>query len=546
MPFQPGLTAVAEARGTIILSSGMAESPLMQVNGAAMTRRSLLQSLAGFAGTTLLFASRPGRALGVAFPRGTAGADPNPAGEGAIEFESSDAGLAAGFAWAREQALAYVHNGDPVGPWYEAALPGRDAFCMRDTSHQSTGAQLLGMGARTRNMLHQFAAHISPSKKWCSWWEITGEGKPAPVDYKNDHDFWYDLPANFDVLDACYRQWLWSRDDAYVSDPVFLNYYRRTVTDYVAAWDRDHNGLLEHLPGDGHMGIATYDEDLQDQVRVGADLLAAQYAAYSDYAAIERARGASAGAAALTAKANSLKALYSNHWWDPATHSFYGALGEDGKFHANLKASIGASNIEFPLYFGLIEPGPRAQALLDRLEHRLAQDAAISTGQMGGVEGVSYLPNIFYQYGRSQAAYQVLLALIDPSLKRRAYPEVSFTVVGNIGEGLMGIRPLPRAATISTFSQLATHIDWAALHHVPVGPNRIAVRHTGNATTTLTNEAGPNLFWQAEFPGSAASLVVDGRRSTAESAVHSSGIAVTRVIVPVPAGETRTVRRATA
>lgn len=42
--------------------------------------------------------------------------------------------------WAKEQALAYAFEDDPVGLWYEAALPGREAFCMRDVSHQSMGA----------------------------------------------------------------------------------------------------------------------------------------------------------------------------------------------------------------------------------------------------------------------------------------------------------------------------------------------------------------------------------------------------------------------
>ena len=122
--------------------------------------------------------------------------------QGAVEFASSDIKLADGFRWAKAQALAYVRDSPVIGPWYEAALPGRNAFCMRDVSHMSTGAQFLGLGPNTRNMLHQFAQHISASKKWCTWWEITGEGKAAPVDYKSDESFWYCLPANFDVLDA--------------------------------------------------------------------------------------------------------------------------------------------------------------------------------------------------------------------------------------------------------------------------------------------------------------------------------------------------------
>ena len=57
----------------------------------------------------------------------------------------------------KSQALAYAHDdSDTVGPWYEAALPGRDAFCMRDVSHQTTGAAALGLYAENRNMLERF------------------------------------------------------------------------------------------------------------------------------------------------------------------------------------------------------------------------------------------------------------------------------------------------------------------------------------------------------------------------------------------------------
>ena len=84
--------------------------------------------------------------------------------QGTVEFESSDIKLAEGFRWAKAQALAYVRDSPVIGPWYEAALPGRNAFCMRDVSHMSTGAQFLGLGPNARNMLHQFAQHISASK----------------------------------------------------------------------------------------------------------------------------------------------------------------------------------------------------------------------------------------------------------------------------------------------------------------------------------------------------------------------------------------------
>src|SRR6266852_4537448 len=87
----------------------------------------------------------------------------HPVGHSNLELKSSDTHLVEAFDWAKGQALAYVFDGDPVGPWYEAALPGRRAFCMRDVSHQAAGAQALGLAKYTHNMLHRFAENISAS-----------------------------------------------------------------------------------------------------------------------------------------------------------------------------------------------------------------------------------------------------------------------------------------------------------------------------------------------------------------------------------------------
>ena len=57
-----------------------------------------------------------------------------------VRFTTTATTLQRTFDWARDMALSYVHDGSgPVGLWYEAALPGRDAFCMRDVSHQVVG-----------------------------------------------------------------------------------------------------------------------------------------------------------------------------------------------------------------------------------------------------------------------------------------------------------------------------------------------------------------------------------------------------------------------
>lgn len=54
------------------------------------------------------------------------------AAQSPVRFTTTDTTLQRTFDWACDMALSYVHDGSgPVGLWYEAALPGRDAFCMR-------------------------------------------------------------------------------------------------------------------------------------------------------------------------------------------------------------------------------------------------------------------------------------------------------------------------------------------------------------------------------------------------------------------------------
>src|ERR1035438_66807 len=109
-----------------------------------------------------------------------------------LNFESTDKALVRAFKWAKSQALSYAHpESESIGAWYEAALPGRDAFCMRDVSHQTTGAAALGLYSENRNMLGRFAAAVSPDRDWAGFWEIDKAGHPSAADFVSDSDFWY-------------------------------------------------------------------------------------------------------------------------------------------------------------------------------------------------------------------------------------------------------------------------------------------------------------------------------------------------------------------
>jgi hypothetical protein len=478
--------------------------------------------------------------------------------ENQLELSTSDGNLAAAFAWARHQAPAYAFSGDPVGDWYEAALPGREAFCMRDVSHQAMGAHALGLAPHTRNMLGKFAANISDSKDWCSYWEINRYGRPAPVDYQNDARFWYDLPANFDVLDACYRMYLWTGDLRYVEDPQFLVFYDRTVSDYVERWalgldrvmkrERIMNIRGEFNPRDKFQisrGIPGYEEG-QKNYAVGIDLLAAQYAAYRAYSRIQGLRGNFESAGVYASKARALREFVNRTWFDSKTNHFYALLDENHQLQ-------GQSAIDV-LYYGIGEDGPKAQAALNDLA------AAIKANPSGQVELESHYAEVLYRYGMPDLAYAEIMDLARKGRERQEYPEVSFSVVGAIVTGLMGINiqaPSPEQSAlewdfvgaaavtrdalqlgiappvawnyvevvIKSLPSLANPTAWAEIRNVPIRANKISVRHDGNGKTTLTNESGPALIWHASFRGAYSTLLVNGRPVKASSEKEALGLA---------------------
>ncbi len=472
--------------------------------------------------------------------------------ESKLVVESSDSHLVEAFNWAKQQAMAYVFDGDPVGPWYEAALPGREAFCMRDVSHQSMGAHALGLSRYTRNMMGRFAENISDSRDWCSYWEIDRHNRPALVDYKSDAEFWYNLPSNFDVLDSCYRMYLWTGDRTYVNDPVFLNFYDRTVTDYVDRWSLGLDRVMKrkrwmNVRGEFDpqkkfqffRGDPSYQES-RDGFVLGVDLLATQYVAYQAYAFIQGVLGNANAAQTYLKKAADVKALVNDAWWDEKTQHFYSILDKDHRFQGHAEVELLAEL----LYRDVADEGPKARSVLKDLLD------SIKNHPSSGVEEESHQAEILYRYGVPDVAYAQIMDLTREDRDRREYPEVSYSVVGAIVTGLMGITleassPLQAAAqeeyvevAVKTLPGLTAQTPWAELRNLPVRTNEIAVRHEGGRKTTFTNQRGPSLVWQATFLGSFDTLLVNGKPVNAHPEKEHLGRAASWVKVPVGAGDT--------
>lgn len=453
---------------------------------------------------------------------------------GDISIKSSNEDLVTSFNWAKKQALEYVFYSEKVGPWYEAALPGRRAFCMRDVSHHGGGAHVLGLQEHTKNMLKKFAENISESKLWCSYWEINSNNEPAPVDYKNDKDFWYNLPANFDVMECCYRQYLWTGDREYIDDPIFRNFYEKTVNDYVEEWDINQDGLLEYkddLPS--YMGIPTYMEDYVGELKIfnGVDLLALQYGAYNAYAEIQKLSDNMNDYKIFKEKAKKLKQLFNSNWWSEENKNYYSIQLIDGKFRGVSSTDVNCDwrlLTPVPLLFDLADSKERVKQAMDTL---LQYDNSI-------IELESYYPEILFKHGYNNEAFDYIKDLCRENKPRREYPEVSYNVVYSIVDGMIGLKPQGETNTIETKVQLPKDVEWLEVNNIPVFDGEISIRVVKDKEIEIKNNCSGKIHWTCLLENNISNVEVDHNLSSNINVIERDTERYCAIIATVESNET--------
>jgi hypothetical protein len=448
-----------------------------------------------------------------------------------VTFTSSDKDLQTAFQWASTMALHYKGSTtDPVGPWYESALPPRDAFCMRDVSHQSIGAEILGLSRQNNNMFNLFAGNISASKNWCSYWEINKWAKPAPEDYRNDQEFWYNLPANFDVLNATWRLYLWTGDKHYINDPVFTHFQEKSVHEYIDSWVLSPDSLLkrpahpnapvpfnETDPFHRCRGLPSYSEGVPN-LKTGADLVAALYQGLHTYAAILTERGQKNEANIYFQKAERYRQHLEQDWWDEKAGRYYTYYSNDGKFGKD-------EGETFLLWFDALKDTTRINKTITHIASR-----------DWNVENTSYLPYLFYQHGYWNKARSYILFLANPSTKRREYPEVSFGVIEGIVQGLMGITPDARTGTIATIYK-SNRNDRAEIKDLQLIHTTVDVTHTNGHQSTMANTGKEPFKWKAMFYGRYKRAYNNGKPVNVKKETDPQGRAISFVEINIKPGE---------
>jgi hypothetical protein len=318
------------------------------------------------------------------------------------------------------------------------------------------------------------------------------------------------------------------------SNEAFSTFYMRTVTSYVAAWAPEPGGIMENAR---RPRVRASYHASGPRMLTGADLVAAQYAGYQTYAAIQEFKGREGSLSQRQAreyreKARALQARFNREWWNAAQNRFYSGTLMDHSFNPD---DVAECNM-YTLWFGIPEDGPKANAALDELSSRPPDEPRAR----------SYTPEVLYQYGRNGRAYETLLEIGDPNfVGHEMAAEVSFAVVGTVAMGLMGIAPNTPRSTIETRPRLTSALPWARLSHVPIGPNIVTVEHRGPRETSLTNHSGAPLRWKASFDAPhpvTGRAVVDGETVVSLPEIDAHQQAVVSVVVPVRPGQTRTAR----
>lgn len=419
-------------------------------------------------------------------------------------FTSTDKNLEKTYNWARNMALSYAHDGnDPVGYWYEAALPQREAFCMRDVSHQSVAAHILGLEKHNKNMFTKFAENISEGKDWCTYWEINKYNKPAPADYTNDKEFWYNLNANFDVLQACLKMYEWTADEDYLRDSTFTYFYDKSMNEYVKHWMLEPENIMDrprymHQPENFDInnnfhtcrGLASYVENFRG-LTLGVDLLASVYAACESYSQMASINGDEVTAQKYHDKAQSYSDIIENRWWSDENQYYYTFWTEEHEFYRG-------EGVPFLLWFNVIKDNKRITASISDI-----------LSKEWNVENLSAFPVILYRLGYDEEAYKYLVSL--PTLNRCEYPEVSYGLIEGCTVGLMGIQPMASKNSLSTCSHIAGEEE-VQIKNLPLWSGYITLKHVGKKSSCLTNNTGRELIWNVSFIGEYSSIEINGEK----------------------------------
>ena len=91
-------------------------------------------------------------------------------------------------------------------------------------------------------------------------------------------------------------------------------------------------------------------------------------------------------------------------------------------------------------------------------------------------------------------------------------PKISFVLVSNVVEGLMGVEPNAPELRLASISRLPVAIPDLLVKNINIGNSLFSLSHLGNKKTILTYQSGEkNFTWEVRFYGEHTVIKVNGK-----------------------------------
>ncbi|MFG2630241.1 hypothetical protein [Streptomyces sp. NPDC048473] len=538
-------TVTASAQGTYDISAWIATGGangayVARVNGAVTASRTL-PSASNYRRYTLSrITLARGDKLEIAFESGDGWVNADdlmvsPSSPADPRVSSSDPEIVEMFDWSKRKANSWVQLPGTQGPLnvdegntsgsgtgtyaasYWAGYANRSGYYSRDMAHQLAGAGVLGLSAENKTMLRSFAASATEEHKYYPVWALNFDATTyLSIDYRSPTSFVREVPATFELVQKADEAYRWSGDSAYVNDPAMWDFYRHATNEFVDLHDGlKDNGTVKVAEGTGQgifQGTASYNEQSDEPLAEAGDAIGSQYQAYLAMASLARGKGNPTLAATYGKKARDLKAYFNSTWSGTGSGgNMVRGYTTDGR----ALTGWGKENSWFMPMKQIIDPGARREAYLDYIDQQ-----ASGSGKPSNIEAITYLPDTFFKNNRSDTAWKWMKYVYDQKDIQHVntkqgtngdYPEVSFTLLGQTVEGLMGVVPNAPAQALTTQSRLPSGMDWLKIDDLRIGAGTFSLRHDGTTKSALTNVSGASAYtWEARFPGTHSTIKVDG------------------------------------
>lgn len=431
-------------------------------------------------------------------------------------------------------------------PAFWAGYFDRTAYYIRDYAHQAVGAYLVGLYDELYNMFYTFVSHANEETGWFAPWAFNFDNTVYYMDTPNYKKFVREITSQFELVEKAYQLYLWSGDQRYIENDVIFNFIEKIMTVFIDRLDgvvlKEKNGIPEGK-GDIWKGSSTYNERGFHAAEAG-DSIGAMYKAILSYASILEIRGDSEKAKAQFERAESLKAYFNNEWSVVDGSNMYAyAIDHKGRKHyewykKGSEIHGGASLLFIPMK-ELTYCGERNNKLLDYIFEKELNEST----REDNIESLTYLPDVFFPYNQNDRAWFWMKHIISqkdlPHEHKTQgtngdYPEISFTFISQVIEGLMGIKVHADQSIISTCPHFSDDIDDIQISDLKFGNIAVDVS-LEREKAVFSNKSESVVYYKCRFAADKDCFYVNGEKIKAEKETEN-GVNISYVCVEIQPG----------